>query len=119
MTEKARIGGMRIQNPGRDPIEQVPGTHIENPVRDGHHQIVAEEIVQGLGGCRCCRDRVGQRLHRAGQVGHQPWQSGRRAGSLANRGGLPAAIAAAARPGDLVLTMGAGDITALGPGEVG
>ena len=28
---------------------------------------------------------------------------------------VPAAVAAVARPGDLVLTMGAGDVTALGP----
>jgi UDP-N-acetylmuramate--alanine ligase len=32
-----------------------------------------------------------------------------------DRAGLPAAVAAAAGPGDLVLTMGAGDVTALGP----
>jgi UDP-N-acetylmuramate--alanine ligase len=31
------------------------------------------------------------------------------------RAGLPAAVAEAARPGDLVLTMGAGDVTMLGP----
>ena len=31
-----------------------------------------------------------------------------------DRAGLPAAVADAARPGDLVLTMGAGDVTALG-----
>jgi UDP-N-acetylmuramate--alanine ligase len=31
------------------------------------------------------------------------------------RGEVPAAVAAAAGPGDLVLTMGAGDVTALGP----
>jgi UDP-N-acetylmuramate--alanine ligase len=31
------------------------------------------------------------------------------------RDGLPAAVAEFARPGDLVLTMGAGDVTALGP----
>ena len=40
---------------------------------------------------------------------------GGRARFIRDRGGLPAAVAAAARPGDLVLTMGAGDITALGP----
>lgn len=32
-----------------------------------------------------------------------------------DRAGVPAAVAAAAQPGDLVLTMGAGDVTALGP----
>jgi len=32
-----------------------------------------------------------------------------------DRSGVPAAAAAAARPGGLVLTMGAGDVTALGP----
>ncbi|HEY5987535.1 MAG TPA: UDP-N-acetylmuramate--L-alanine ligase [Streptosporangiaceae bacterium] len=32
-----------------------------------------------------------------------------------DRGSVPAAAAAAARPGGLVLTMGAGDVTALGP----
>src|SRR5215470_16310433 len=32
-----------------------------------------------------------------------------------DRADVPAAVAAAARPGDLVLTMGAGDVTALGP----
>jgi UDP-N-acetylmuramate--alanine ligase len=40
---------------------------------------------------------------------------GGRARFIPDRGDLPAAIAATARPGDLVLTMGAGDITALGP----
>ena len=40
---------------------------------------------------------------------------GGRARFIPERGDLPAAVAAAARPGDLVLTMGAGDITALGP----
>ena len=40
---------------------------------------------------------------------------GGRAHFIPDRGDLPAAVAAAARPGDLVLTMGAGDITALGP----
>ena len=40
---------------------------------------------------------------------------GGRARFIPDRGDLPAAVAAAARPGDLVLTMGAGDITALGP----
>jgi UDP-N-acetylmuramate--alanine ligase len=40
---------------------------------------------------------------------------GGRARFIADRDDLPAAIAAAARPGDLILTMGAGDITALGP----
>ena len=46
----------------------------------------------------------------------------RRGGSGAGRGrfspdraDVPAAVGAAARPGDLVLTMGAGDVTALGP----
>src|SRR5215470_2409876 len=34
---------------------------------------------------------------------------------VADRAGLPPAVADAARPGDLVLTMGAGDVTALGP----
>ena len=32
-----------------------------------------------------------------------------------DRADVPVAVAAAARPGDLVLTMGAGDVTALGP----
>jgi UDP-N-acetylmuramate--alanine ligase len=40
---------------------------------------------------------------------------GGRAHFIPDRAGLPAAVAAAARPGDLVLTMGAGDVTALGP----
>jgi len=40
---------------------------------------------------------------------------GGRARFIPERGDLPAAVAAAARPGDVVLTMGAGDITALGP----
>src|SRR5277367_1767356 len=40
MTHKTRIGGMRIQNPGRDPVEAVPGRHINEPVRDGRHQRV-------------------------------------------------------------------------------
>ncbi len=34
---------------------------------------------------------------------------------LPGRGAVPAAVAALAKPGDLVLTMGAGDVTALGP----
>ena len=34
---------------------------------------------------------------------------------LPGRGDVPAAVAALAKPGDLVLTMGAGDVTALGP----
>jgi UDP-N-acetylmuramate--alanine ligase len=34
---------------------------------------------------------------------------------VADRAGAPEAIAAVAKPGDLVLTMGAGDVTALGP----
>jgi len=37
-----------------------------------------------------------------------------RAHFVPNRADLPAAVADAARPGDLVLTMGAGDVTALG-----
>ena len=40
---------------------------------------------------------------------------GGRAHFIPDRGDLPSAVAAAARPGDLVLTMGAGDVTALGP----
>jgi UDP-N-acetylmuramate--alanine ligase len=40
---------------------------------------------------------------------------GGRAHFIPDRGGLPAAVASAARPGDIVLTMGAGDVTALGP----
>jgi UDP-N-acetylmuramate--alanine ligase len=39
---------------------------------------------------------------------------GGRAHFVADRADLPAAVADAARPGDLVLTMGAGDVTALG-----
>jgi UDP-N-acetylmuramate--alanine ligase len=38
-----------------------------------------------------------------------------RARFLAARAEVPAAVVAAAKPGDLVLTMGAGDVTALGP----
>ena len=34
---------------------------------------------------------------------------------LPDRGEVPAAAAGLAKPGDLVLTMGAGDVTALGP----
>ncbi len=40
---------------------------------------------------------------------------GGRAVYLPDRAAVPAAVADAARPGDLVLTMGAGDVTALGP----
>ncbi|HUZ36681.1 MAG TPA: UDP-N-acetylmuramate--L-alanine ligase [Streptosporangiaceae bacterium] len=40
---------------------------------------------------------------------------GGRAVFLPDRASVPAAVADAARPGDLVLTMGAGDVTALGP----
>jgi len=40
---------------------------------------------------------------------------GGRARFVPDRARLPAAVADAARPGDLVLTMGAGDVTALGP----
>ena len=40
---------------------------------------------------------------------------GGRAHFVPDRADLPAAVADAARPGDLVLTMGAGDVTALGP----
>jgi UDP-N-acetylmuramate--alanine ligase len=40
---------------------------------------------------------------------------GGRARFVPSRGDVPAAVAAAVRPGDLVLTMGAGDVTALGP----
>jgi UDP-N-acetylmuramate--alanine ligase len=40
---------------------------------------------------------------------------GGRAKFVPDRAGLPAAVADAVRPGDLVLTMGAGDVTALGP----
>jgi UDP-N-acetylmuramate--alanine ligase len=40
---------------------------------------------------------------------------GGRASFIPDRGDVPAAVAAAARSGDLVLTMGAGDVTALGP----
>ena len=40
---------------------------------------------------------------------------GGRARFLPDRAGVPAAVAAVAQPGDLVLTMGAGDVTALGP----
>jgi UDP-N-acetylmuramate--alanine ligase len=40
---------------------------------------------------------------------------GGRARFVPDRADLPAAVADAARPGDLVLTMGAGDVTALGP----
>ena len=34
---------------------------------------------------------------------------------MPDRAAVPAAIAGLAKPGDLVLTMGAGDVTALGP----
>jgi UDP-N-acetylmuramate--alanine ligase len=34
---------------------------------------------------------------------------------LPGRAGVPSAVAAVAKPGDVVLTMGAGDVTALGP----
>jgi UDP-N-acetylmuramate--alanine ligase len=40
---------------------------------------------------------------------------GGRARFVPDRADVPAAVAAAAQPGDLVLTMGAGDVTALGP----
>jgi UDP-N-acetylmuramate--alanine ligase len=40
---------------------------------------------------------------------------GGRARYLPEAPAVPAAVAAAAKPGDLVLTMGAGDVTALGP----
>jgi UDP-N-acetylmuramate--alanine ligase len=40
---------------------------------------------------------------------------GGRARYVLDRSGVPAAVAAAAQAGDLVLTMGAGDVTALGP----
>ncbi len=40
---------------------------------------------------------------------------GGRARFLADLASVPAAIGAVAKPGDLVLTMGAGDVTALGP----
>ncbi len=40
---------------------------------------------------------------------------GGRARFVPDRSGAPAAVAAAARAGDLVLTMGAGDVTAIGP----
>src|SRR5215472_8912537 len=40
---------------------------------------------------------------------------GGRAVFLPDRAAVPEAVADAARPGDLVLTMGAGDVTALGP----
>ncbi len=40
---------------------------------------------------------------------------GGRAHFLADRQDVPSAVAAMAKPGDLVLTMGAGDVTALGP----
>jgi UDP-N-acetylmuramate--alanine ligase len=40
---------------------------------------------------------------------------GARAQFVPDRADLPPAVADAARPGDLVLTMGAGDVTALGP----
>ncbi len=34
---------------------------------------------------------------------------------IADRNAVPATVAGLAKPGDLVLTMGAGDVTALGP----
>ncbi len=40
---------------------------------------------------------------------------GGRASFLPDAGAVPAAVAALAKPGDMVLTMGAGDVTALGP----
>jgi UDP-N-acetylmuramate--alanine ligase len=40
---------------------------------------------------------------------------GRRAQFLPGRASAPAVVAGLAKPGDLVLTMGAGDVTALGP----
>ncbi len=40
---------------------------------------------------------------------------GGRAVFMPDRAAVPAAIAGLAKPGDLVLTMGAGDVTALGP----
>ena len=39
---------------------------------------------------------------------------GGRAHFVPDRAAVPAAVAATAKPGDLVLTMGAGDVTALG-----
>lgn len=44
---------------------------------------------------------------------------GGRAVFCPERGGVPAAVADAAKPGDVVLTMGAGDVTQLGPIIVG
>jgi len=40
---------------------------------------------------------------------------GGRARFVPDRAGVPAAVATVARAGDLVITMGAGDVTALGP----
>jgi UDP-N-acetylmuramate--alanine ligase len=40
---------------------------------------------------------------------------GERAQFLPDRASAPAVVAGLAKPGDLVLTMGAGDVTALGP----
>jgi UDP-N-acetylmuramate--alanine ligase len=40
---------------------------------------------------------------------------GRAAQFVADRAAVPAAVSGLAKPGDLVLTMGAGDVTALGP----
>ena len=39
---------------------------------------------------------------------------GARARFVPDQGAVPAAVVASAKPGDLVLTMGAGDVTALG-----
>jgi UDP-N-acetylmuramate--alanine ligase len=44
---------------------------------------------------------------------------GGRAAFLPDRAAVPGAVADIARPGDLILTMGAGDVTALGPLIVG
>jgi UDP-N-acetylmuramate--alanine ligase len=40
---------------------------------------------------------------------------GRRAQFVPDRAGVPRLAAGLAKPGDLILTMGAGDVTALGP----
>jgi UDP-N-acetylmuramate--alanine ligase len=44
---------------------------------------------------------------------------GGRARYVPDAGGVPAAVAEIAKPGDIVLTMGAGDVTRLGPAVVG
>ena len=61
------------------------------------------------------RAAAGQAAQRPARITRAARDAGRAVTWRGERGALAAALAAAARPGDVVITLGAGDITRTGP----